>query len=171
MIILGRNLRDLYEAFILPMGHPDPIGYVTRAIMESGGETDYYDGRGRMGFMPVDPALAMEMTGVQDVVNLQSNVMTTVLIDQMFFRKYGDINDMIVAFHFGESALSDVGYTPEQRDFLNEVDEFRPQIQEIVSPRRATLEDVVKMIRDEYEGKNKPKKIVSDLVNKLLGER
>lgn len=172
MVVSDTELRGIYEQVVMAMGHPDPVGYITRAIMESGGDTEYIAGDGRMGFMPVDPARAKEMVGPSNMLDLYSNVMTTVTIDMMLFSQYNSLEDMVVAFRWGEEAINETGsYTKEQKQFLKTLDESRQDIREIVSPRRATVEDVMRLMRDEVMGKYKPKKSVLDLVNIMLGER
>lgn len=168
MIVSDTDLRAVYEQIVRPMGHPDPIGYIVRAIMVSGGETEYHSGDGKMGFMPIEPERAQEMVGTSNMLELPANVMTTVTIDMMYFDQYNDLDDMVVAFHFGEEAVNDGNYSKEAKQFLKEMEESRQVIQEIVSPRRATVEDVIRLMRDELLGKNKAKKIVVDLVNLML---
>lgn len=171
MIISDADLRGIYDQFVRPMGHPDPVGYVTRAIMCSAGETEYMGGDGKMGFMPIEPARAQEMVGTTNMLDLASNVMTTVTIDMMYFDQYNDLDDMVIAFHFGEEDVGLGERTKEQRQFLKDLEEARPQIASIVSPRRATVEDVMRLMRNELTGRNKPKKIVLDLVNLMLEEQ
>lgn len=172
MIVSDVEVRGIYEKIVMAMGHPDPIGYITRAIMCSAGESQYIGGDGKMGFMPIEPERAKEMVGSENMLDLYMNVMTTVTIDMMYFSKYNDLDDMVIAFHWGEEMVKDVGeYSGEQKQFLKNMEEGRQQIINIVSPPRATVEDVMRMIRDEMMGKNKPKKIVLDLVNLMLGER
>lgn len=172
MIVSDTELRGIYEQVVMAMGHPDPIGYITRAIMRSGGESEYIGGDGKMGFMPIEPERAQEMVGSENMLDLYMNVMTTVTIDMMYFSQYNDIEDMIIAFHWGEEAVTETdGRTKEQKQFLKDLEEGRKEIAKIVSPPRATVEDVMRMIRDEVMGKNKPKKVVLDLVNLMLGEK
>lgn len=172
MIVSDTELRGIYEQVVMQMGHPDPIGYVTRAIMQSGGESQYIGGDGKMGFMPIEPERAKEMVGSTNMLDLYMNVMTTVTIDMMYFSQYNDIEDMIIAFHWGEEAVTDTDVrTKEQKQFLKDLEEGRQEIARIVSPPRATVEDVMRMIRDEVLGKHKPKKAVLDLVNLMLGEK
>lgn len=169
MIVSDADLRGIYEQFVRPMGHPDPIGYVTRAIMCSAGETEYVGGDGKMGFMPIEPARAQEMVGTTNMLDLPSNVMTTVTIDMMYFDQYNSLDDMVIAFHFGEEDISLAGYSKEQKRFLKDLEQARVEIGKLVSPPRATVEDVMRLMRDELQGKRKAKKVVFDLVNIMLG--
>lgn len=172
MILSGQQLRDVYEALVLPMGHPDPIGYMTRAFFFSGGDPDYYGGDGKVGFMPIEPERATELTGNGEVATLQNNVSTTVVIDLMYFQQYGTVNDMMVAFHFGEDMISpDGNYTGELGEFIETVNELRLSMKDIVSPRRATLKDVIKMLKDQLERKNKPSKGMMEVVERILEEK
>lgn len=172
MILSGQQLKDVYQALVLPMGHPDPIGYMTRAFLFSGGDPDYYGGDGKVGFMPVEPERAAEMTGNGEVATLQNNVSTTVVMDLMYFQQYGTVNDMMVAFHFGEDAISPEGnYTGELAEFIDSVAELRPSMRDIVSPRRATLKDVIKMLKNQLDRKNVPTKGMMEVVERILEEK
>lgn len=173
MKLAPRQFREIYEGLVLALGHPDPIGYVTRAFIMSGGDDAYYDAEGRVGFMPVDPARVQTMVGTQNVASLRDNVAATVTMDLMFFQQFGTIEDMIVAFHFGEDRVNEVGdgYKGDIKAFLDEVDNGRGAMREIVSPRRATVEDVLKMAKASMEGSNKPNKLVLDVVNRILEDK
>lgn len=173
MILTAQELREVYEGLVLPFGHPDPIGYMTRAYLLSGGDSDYFGGDGKIGFMPVEPERAATMIGVQDVASLQNNVAATVMMDMMYFNMYRDIDNMIVAFHFGEEAVDEVTgtYTGNIRAFLDEVDNGRGVMREIVSPPRATLNDVLRMLKDYVSKTDKPSKLLLDVVEGILEER
>lgn len=173
MILTAQELREVYEGLVLPFGHPDPIGYMTRAYLLSGGDTDYFGGDGKVGFMPVEPERAAVMIGVQDVASLQNNVAATVTMDMMYFQMYQDIDNMIVAFHFGEQAVDEVTgtYTGDIKSFLEEIDDARGIMREIVSPRRATVNDVLVMLRDYMTKKEKPSKLLLEVVEGILEER
>lgn len=172
MELSNRELRQVYEVLVLPMGHPDPVGYMTRALLLSGGDPDYWGVEQKVGFMPVDPALALEMVGVQDVVSLQNNVTTTVIMDQMFYQAYGNTTDMIVAFTYGMDAVSlDGTYSGGIAQFLNDIDDMRPLVRNIVSPPRATLNDVIKMVNDHFKKGPRPGKKVLNAVNNILENR
>lgn len=172
MILSPQELKEVYQGLVLQMGHPDPIGYMTRAFLSSGGDTEYFGTDGKMGFMPVEPDRVANMVGNVDISSLQGNVVATLTMDMMYFEVYQTITDMIVAFHYGEQAISDDGnYTGEIKRFLDEVDEGRGTMRDIVSPPRATVRDVMLMIRDQVSGTNKPDKLTMDVVNLILEER
>ena len=172
MILSPQELKQVYEGLVLQMGHPDPIGYMTRAFLSSGGDTEYFGTDGKMGFMPVEPERVANMVGNVDISSLQGNVVATLTMDMMYFEAYQTITDMIVAFHYGEQAISDDGnYTGEIKRFLDEIDEGRGTMRDIVSPPRATVRDVMLMIRDQVSGTNKPDKLTMDVVNLILEER
>lgn len=172
MILSPREFKEVYQALVLPMGHPDPIGYMTRAYISSGGDTEYFGIDGKIGFMPVEPQRVATMVGNVDVASLQGNVVATITMDMMYYEMYGTIEDMIVAFHFGENAISmDGNYRGEPRTFLDQVDEGRGSMRDIVSPPRATVRDVMKMIQQQFSGVNKPDKLTMDVVNLILEER
>lgn len=172
MILSSQELKEVYQALVLPMGHPDPIGYMTRAFLVSGGDTDYFGTDGKMGFMPVEPERVTTMVGNVDVASLQGNVVATITMDMMYFEMYQTIEDMIVAFHFGEDSVSvDGNYTGEIKQFLDQVDAGRSNMRDIVSPPKATVKDVMKMIQDQFSGVNKPDKLTMDVVNLILEER
>lgn len=169
MELSNRELRQVYEVLVLPMGHPDPIGYMTRALLLSGGDPEYWGAENKVGFMPVDPALALEMVGIQDVVSLQNNVTTTIIMDQMYYQALGNVTDMIVAFTYGSDYVTvDGTYSGGIAKFLNDIDDLRPEVQAIISPRRATVEDVMRMIELELKGSNKPSKRMLNVVEKIL---
>lgn len=171
MILSALELRNVYEALVLPMNHPDAIGYMTRALYMSGGDDEYYDGDGKVGFMPVDPRRAMELVGVQDVSALENNVSTTVLMDLMFYEQYGTIDDMMIAFHFGEESVSADGeYSGSLRRFLGDINSMRSSVREIVSPRRARLGDVIRMLKRQLEGKYHVDKGMMEVVEKMIEE-
>lgn len=173
MILGPQELREVYEGLVLPFGHPDPIGYMTRAYLLSGGDSDYFGGDGKVGFMPVEPERAMTMIGVQDVASLQNNVATTVTMDMMYFDTYRDIDSMIVAFHFGEQAVDEATgtYSGNIKAFLEEIDNARGMMRDIVSPPRATLNDVLKMLKDYISRTDKPSKLLLEVVEGILEER
>lgn len=172
MILSPQELKEVYQGLVLQMGHPDPIGYMTRAFLSSGGDTEYFGTDGKMGFMPVEPERVANMVGNVDITSIQGNVAATVTMDMMYFDVYQTIEDMIVAFHYGEEAISiDGEYTGEIKKFLDEVDENRSVMRDVVSPPRATVKDVMRMIQGQFDGVNKPDKLTIDVVNLILEER
>ena len=117
------ELREIYEAAVKAFGHPDPLGYMTRAILLSEADPDYIDLDNKQGFMPVESSRAVEMTGASEVQSLEANLMATLTMDKMLYEQYeGDLDKMVIAFTYGE--IGDV-YTAEQRAFLEEIAEER----------------------------------------------
>lgn len=168
MILSAEELQDLYEAVIKPFGHPDPLGFVTRAIIFSGGDPDYIDTDGLVGFMPVDPTLAMDMVGAQEVQSLQGNLVATLAIDRILFNEYKSINEMIVRFHFPE-VQENVLETKQAKDLIKEVNETREEILDIMYPKLATVDDVIKLIQE----RDKTTKLTdnqSKFFDKLIGD-
>ena len=137
-----KELLQLYESVIKPFGHPDPLGYLTRALLESDGNPDYVDVEGKRGFMPVLPEVALEMTGATEVQSLQGNVVATLTMDRMLFDKYRTVDSMMIAFQYGEDSLGDTP-TKHQKEFINEVNESRGYTQQLVYPPLATVSDVI----------------------------
>lgn len=148
MILQPAELLELYEGVIKPFEHPDPLGYLTRAIISSGGDSDFYED-GRVGFMPVNPTTALQLTGANEVFSLQSNVVTTLSIDRLNFEKYQGVNDMILAFHFDDFQFGNV--TRKQQQFIDEIDESRSEVNDLLFPRFATVDDVVKLLQDNQD--------------------
>lgn len=172
MILSPQELKEVYQGLVLQMGHPDPIGYMTRAFLSSGGDTEYFGTDGKMGFMPVEPERVVNMVGNVDISSLQGNVVATLTMDMMYFEAYQTITDMIVAFHYGEQAISDDGnYTGEIKKFLDEVDGARSAMRDIVAPPRATVRDVMNMMKAQLTGMNKADKLTMDVMNLILEER
>lgn len=172
MILAPSQLRDVYEALVVPMGHPDPVGYMTRAVIMSGGDDEYVGGDGRLGFMPVDPRKALEMTGNGNVHDLQNNVSVTVTMDLMFFQSYGTLEDMMVAFHFGEELISgDGNYRGRVKTFIDDVNELREDMRKIVSPRQATVKDVFKLLREYLEKDQNINKDIIQVVEKIMEDK
>lgn len=137
------ELRELYKVLILPFGHPDPVGYVARALILSGGDPAFIGEDGTMGFMPVNLKDVEQMLGQRsDITSLEGNVMTTLTMDMMLFDKYGNIDDMIKMFHFNTT----IGYD----DFIDLVDDTRQEVMEILEPRRATVKDVVRVLEGRF---------------------
>lgn len=145
MILETQELLQLYEAVVKPFGHPDPLGYMARALLESEGDPDYIDVEGKRGFMPVDPARALEMTGASEIQSLQSNLVATLTMDRMLFEDYRSIDDMIIAFHYGDDATSG-DKTKSQSDFIALVNEGRQDVHRLMYPPFATVKDVIKAL-------------------------
>lgn len=172
MILAPSQLRDVYEALVVPMGHPDPIGYMTRAVVMSGGDDEYVGGDGKLGFMPVDPTTALEMTGNGNVYTLQDNVSVTVTMDLMFFQTYGRLEDMMIAFHFGEELIPGDGvYRGRVKSFIDNVNELRKDMRDVVSPRRATVKDVFKLLKGYLEENQNTNKDIIQVIEKIMEDK
>jgi len=170
MELSAAQLKEVYNGILLPLGHPDPFGYIARALYVSGGDDEYYDIDGKQGFMPVLPERAAQMTGNVNVYALADNVSTTAIMDRMFFEQYGSIDDMIVAFHFGEDAVivGDDIYSGTIKRFLDVINESRPEVRSIVIPPRATLADVIGMLSKQLAGRNKAGRNVVNVIKGIL---
>lgn len=167
----GTELRQVYEMLVKPMNHPDSIGYMTRALLLSGGDPDYWGSEEKVGFMPVNPSLAFELTGVQDVTTLANNISATIIMDLMYYEAFGNVTDMVVAFTYGSDAVTiDGSYTGGIAAFLNDIEEMRPNVLRIVSPPRATVRDVLEMVKEQIQGR-KPDKGALKVVNMILEKR
>jgi len=166
MRLTERELLELYEAVVKPFEHPDPLGYMVRALLVSEGDPDFIDGDGDRGFMPVNPSRATETTGVQEVQSLQNNVIATLSLDRILYENYQSIDDMIIAFHFGDEAVAEE-YTGEQKAFLDAVNDGRPEVEDLLYPPLATVEDVIKLL-SESESKKKMTKSRKDFFRKLI---
>lgn len=164
---LGANeLRQIYEAIILPYGHPDPVGYVTRAILLSGGDPDFFGADGRMGFMPITPEQVAAVTGqTMQVASLQENIMATLLVDTVYFKQYASVRDMTVATNFGEEFIENE--TSQISEFLSSVNKNRPDVLKVLNPPKATVNDVINLLRKAMQSKGASKNVMS-LVNELL---
>ena len=160
MILTDDQLIELYQGVIKPFQHPDPIGFVTRALLLSEGDPDFAEGNVR-GFLPLDPAIASEQVGATEVQTLQSNVSAALAIDRLNFEEYRNIDDMVLATHFPEDDINGRDRTSAQRQFLSDIDEQRKGVLEILQPRLATVEDVIKMINNNRQSLN----ISSERVN------
>lgn len=149
----SRELRVLYESIVKPFGHPDPMGYMTRALIMTEGDPDYIGMDGKRGFMPVDPSRALEEVGVSDVQSLQGNVIATLTMDRMLFESYRTINDMIIAFHFDMGDEETWESQPKYKSFIKDIDDSRDDARLMVYPPRATVKDVIKLVSDSETDK------------------
>lgn len=145
MKLTPKQLLEIYEGVIKPFGHPDPLGYVSRALLESEGDPDFVDVEGKRGFMPVLPEVALEMTGATEVQSLQGNIVATLTMDRMLFDKYRSVDAMMVAFHFGESELRDE-FTKKQKDLIELVNDSRTYTQQLMYPPIAKVKDVIEIL-------------------------
>lgn len=141
MILDSLELRELYEGVIKPFEHPDPIGFVTRALLMSEGDDQYIGEDGRFGFMPMTSEQGREV-GVNDVFSLENNVTAALAYDRVKHDELGNINDMIKTFHFPDDELS------KNESFIDEVDESRSDTYSIMYPRFATRKDVIELLTE-----------------------
>jgi len=141
MILDSLQLREIYEGFIKPFGHPDPIGFVTRALLLSEGDDEYIGDGGKFGFMPMTIEQATEV-GVTDVFGLQTNVTAALAIDRVNYENLGNSNDMIVAFHYPNDDIT------EHKEFIDQIDESRADTHRIMYPRLATRKDVIELLTE-----------------------
>ena len=137
------DLREIYEALIKPSGHPDPMGFMARIILTSGGDPDYVHVDGKMGLMPVTPDYAFNITGSKDVQSLQGNIMTTLAMDTMLFQNLKSLKMAIIKFHDGFDAESP---SPETAEILEELPDARIEIRDAMYPPLATVADVIRLI-------------------------
>lgn len=159
------ELQEIYESVIKPFGHPDPVGYMVRALLTSDGDADYVGLDGKRGFMPVDSKRAFDMVGSQEVQSLQGNLVTTLAMDRMLYtQEQGSIDKMVVAFHWGYASEE---ATKEQLEFLNEIQQERGDMYSLLFPRNATVKDVVEMI-DSGLVNDKLNQVNKSFVERLL---
>lgn len=165
-VLTELELRQIYESIVKPFGHPDPLGYMVRAYLTSGCDPDYIGDDDKQGFMPVSMKQVKEVLGqTTDIASAQGNIMTTLTMDRILYDLHGSIENMILAFHFGEENLP--APTSEMKSFLNEVTENRSNMENIVNPPRATVEDVFKML--EYSMTNvETNGTVTSILKKIL---
>ena len=144
MILKPKELTQLYEAVIKPFGHPDPLGYMTRALLESEGDPDFIDASDKRGFMPANPTRAMEMVGATEVQSLQGNVIATLAMDRLLFDEYGSIDKMILAFHYDPDNDIELDEpNKDMKDFIKEVNESRKDMLHLMYPPLATVSDII----------------------------
>lgn len=160
------ELRGLYEAVVKSSGHPDPIGYMARAMVFSDSDPDYIDVEGRQGFMPVHPDRAMQSVGSRDVQSLQGNVATTMAMDIMYFDQFGSLRDMMVAFHEGPDAVGSP-LSAEMKELMDALPELRDEIKKVVSPRLATVDDVIKILTRKTTVSKKRIEAFKDILNAI----
>ena len=161
MILSTEELRHVFEGTLKPFGHPDPTGFMARVLMTSGGDPDYISPEGDVGFMPVDPQVAADVTGNGEVSTLQGNLAATIAIDLKLYDQYQNISAMIIAFHFGAESVSlsgPDGYGEEEAEFLELIQTSRQEAVDLIYPRLATVEDVVDLIKSTFSGKDVSKK-------------
>ena len=152
MMLTDDNLRDVYDSLVVPFQHPDPIGFITRALLLSNANPDF-SGGGLVGFIPMSSKAAIEITGVPEIQSLHNNVVAALSIDRINFDRYGTTEDMIIALHFPESISNLPDKTSEHIDFINDIDESREDVILILEPPLATPEDVIKLLDDAKDKK------------------
>jgi len=166
MELTNAQLKLLYQSVIKQLAHPDPVGYIARALLETGGDPMYYGADDRVGFMPIDPWVAVEQTGISNMTDLNDNVMATVMVDKINFKKYGSIDSMIRAFQFGENEANN-DQSVKINAFIKSVNDTRSSVLEIVEPRMATLKDVITILEQSIKS-SEPKPIVTRFVKQVL---
>ena len=93
-------------------------------------------------------------------------------MDLMFFQSYGTLEDMMVAFHFGEELISgDGNYRGRVKTFIDDVNELREDMRKIVSPRQATVKDVFKLLREYLEKDQNINKDIIQVVEKIMEDK
>lgn len=145
MILTPQELVEVYEAMVKPFGHPDPLGYMTRALIVSEGDPDYIDVEGKRGFLPVLPQDALELVGAQEVQSLQGNLIASLAMDRVLFDQFGTVNKMIIASEFGADNVGE-NLTPKQKQFIEDVDDSREDTHKIMYPPFAKVEDIIKLL-------------------------
>lgn len=150
MQLTDEQLRELYFGLIKPFQHPDPLGFMTRALLLSEGDPDFVDGENR-GFLPLVSGYAVEQTGVPEIQSLDNNVIAALSLDRIHFDQYQNVDDMVIATHY-EGEVTPGVYTKEQTEFLNAIEDTRAELVDILEPPLATVEDVIKLIKSNEEG-------------------
>lgn len=146
MRLTPTEIVELYEAVIKTSGHPDPLGYMSRALLFSQGDPDYIDAELNQGFMPVNVEDALTEVGAKEVQSLQSNVVTTLSMDLNFFTEFGSIDTMIIAFHSGRDAATTEPFTSDDQALLDAMPKMRENALDLMYPPLATVEDVITLI-------------------------
>lgn len=144
MKLSNQELRDLYEAVIYPSGHPDPIGYLARALLLSEGDPEFVADDGRVGFMPVLPSDAAKEVGAASVYDLQSNVIATIAMDIQRFADTVALDEVSDPMRI---VIERASYG-DAEEVLAALPDARATVSELVDPPRATAEDVMRLLRD-----------------------
>ena len=139
------QLRDVYDAMIRPIGHPDPIGFIARGLLLTEGDPDYIDINGKQGFIPIDPGQAMQELGSMDVQSLEGNISTAMAMDIQNLERLGSLEEAIIATHDGADANGVA--SEETRQMLADLPEAREEVHLLLFPRLATVEDVIGLLR------------------------
>jgi hypothetical protein len=151
MKLTDDQLRTLYFGTVKPFQHPDPVGFMTRALLLSEGDPDFVEDN-NIGFMPLDPDHVFERTGVTDVFSLQENVIAALTLDRLNFEQGRSVEDMVLATHFPE-VVSDQR-TKAQQEFLDAIAENRKDVHDILEPPLATLKDFIRLLKQSSETAN-----------------
>ena len=139
------ELRNVFEVLVKPIGHPDPVGFMARALLTSEGDPDYIDVNGKQGFIPLDPnRVALEL-GATDVQSLEGNVMTALALDMKYFQQFNNLNKMITGTHQDFETAENP--TAETRLLLDELADAKVEVNELLFPPLATVEDVIDVLR------------------------
>ena len=165
--LTAEELRDVFEVMVKPIGHPDPVGFMARALLTSDGDPDFIDINGKQGFIPLHPDRVVSELGATDVQSLEGNVMTALALDIKYFEQFKDINKMITGTHQDfETAESP---TAETRVILDELADARTETNEFMFPRLATVEDVINALRASVS--DKPSKNRLNFFKEILNGR
>lgn len=151
MIITSQQLTDVYVSIIETSGHIDPLGYISRAYLLSGGDINYYDEEGRIGFYPVKPQDAMDIVGSNDVSTLEGNIISTIGMEMVLIDSMG-YDDAIKFMTYGKS--------------LKDINKVKDLIDGIIHPRLATVKDIIDMLKPYLSKTQK----VSDKEKKFFKE-
>lgn len=130
-MIDNKTIKEIFFAVIKTSGHTDPVGYLARAYYLSGGDENFNQD-GKMGFYPVEPGIAFDMVGSNDVFSLTGNIQTTLLMENMLINQVG--YEAMVGMMTGLEELPDF-------------DKLYEKILSILYPRKATVKDVIKLIK------------------------
>lgn len=154
MILTDDELRELYVGLVKPFQHPDPLGFMTRALLLSEGDPDFVDGKDR-GFMPLNGTYIIDTTGVPETQSLENNITGALAIDRLNFDQYKDVDLMVIASH-EEGVFDPNNLTSEQNTFLSEIQDSREDVLRILEPPLATIDDVVKLLTATRDNVNIP---------------
>jgi len=154
MNIEPQELVDVYKAIIEPSGHIDPIGYLSRAYLLSGGDINYHDDEGRIGFYPVKPDDADRVVGSKDVASLQGNIISTLRMEMVLIDELGYAD-----------AISEMTYNKS----LDGIDDIKKLLEDIIFPRKAKVEDIISLLEPFLNDKQKISKTRKQFFDKLIG--
>ena len=169
MTLEQAQLLELYEALVLPFGHPDPMGFMTRAALLSELDPNFVDGQER-GFLPIRADIALEMTGATEIQSLESNVIAALSMDRLNFEKYQTVDDMVIATHFPDTPPDPNNRTSAQTTLLNAIANERNDVVELIYPPLATVKDVVKLLKENKDNIDIPED-QKQFFRMLIGEK